>query len=92
MELNELEKIRVEKIRKLEDLGISAYPTRANVTATIKEACDAFESAEAAGNAEPVKFTIAGRMRSQRVMGKLAFTHIDRKSTRLNSSHMSANQ
>ncbi len=77
MELNELEKIRVEKIRKLEDLGISAYPTRANVTATIKEACDAFESAEAAGNAEPVKFTIAGRMRSQRVMGKLAFTHIE---------------
>ncbi len=77
MELNELEKIRVEKIRKLEQFGLVAYPTRANIDATISQASNAFEKAETDEKDQPVEFTLAGRMRSLRVMGKLAFTHIE---------------
>ncbi len=77
MELNELERIRTEKIKKLTDLGIPAFPTRSKITATIHEACTAFEAAEQTDSTEPLMFTLAGRMRSLRVMGKLAFTHIE---------------
>ncbi|HQN63953.1 MAG TPA: lysine--tRNA ligase, partial [Flexilinea sp.] len=41
------------------------------------EACEAFEKAEATGSDQPIEVTIAGRMRSLRIMGKLAFTHIE---------------
>ncbi len=77
MEFNELEKIRVNKINKLKELGIEPYPTRSYVTANIRTAREAFEAAEAAGSEEALEYTLAGRMRSLRVMGKLAFTHIE---------------
>ena len=77
MELNELEKVRYQKIQDLAEKGISAYPTRSNITSTIKDACAAFENLEASGNETPLEVTLAGRMRSLRVMGKLAFTHIE---------------
>ena len=77
MELNELEKIRMEKIRKLKELGIEPYPTRANNNTTIKKACDEFIKAEQNESSDPIAFTLAGRMRSLRIMGKLAFTHIE---------------
>lgn len=77
MELNELEKVRYQKIQDLAEKGISAYPTRSNITSTIKDACAAFENFEASGNETPLEVTIAGRIRSLRVMGKLAFTHIE---------------
>jgi lysyl-tRNA synthetase class 2 len=32
---------------------------------------------EATGSDQPIEVTIAGRMRSLRIMGKLAFTHIE---------------
>ena len=83
MELNELEKIRVEKIRKLEELGVVSYPTRSYVNSTIKNACDEFEKAEQNENSEPVEFTLAGRMRSLRIMGKLAFSHIEDSSGKI---------
>ena len=47
MDFNELEKVRVQKIQKLKELGIPAYPTRSYISSTIKEACEAFEKAEA---------------------------------------------
>jgi lysyl-tRNA synthetase class 2 len=77
MDFNELEKVRVQKIQKLKELGIPAYPTRSYISSTIKEACEAFEKAEATGSDQPIEVTIAGRMRSLRIMGKLAFTHIE---------------
>jgi len=77
MELNELEKIRIEKIRKLKELGIESYPTRANNNSTIKKACDEFLKTEQHECPDPCVFTLAGRMRSLRIMGKLAFTHIE---------------
>ena len=79
MKLNDLEQVRVEKLNALAGQGIPPYPTRSAVTLRIGDAIARFQAAEAAGTAEaePVAATIAGRMRSLRVMGKLAFTHIE---------------
>jgi lysyl-tRNA synthetase, class II len=98
MEFSDLEKIRVEKIERMRASGLEPYPTRANVTHTIAEAIQAFETAEAAvkiptektpeargaaTEAEPVRVTIAGRVRSMRPMGKLNFAHIEDGTGRL---------
>lgn len=81
MNLTDLEQIRVDKINALLDKGIPAYPMRSEITLRIGEAIRRYEAAEAdaAYGAVPdtVEATIAGRMRSLRVMGKLAFTHIE---------------
>ena len=83
MDLNDLEKIRVEKINKLKENHIEPYPTRSYVNSTIKKACEAYEAAEAKGETDNTEYILAGRMRSLRVMGKLAFTHIEDSTGRL---------
>ena len=82
-ELNNLEKIRVEKINKLKELGIEPYPTRSYVNSTIQKAREAFENAEKNGETDTKEYILAGRMRSLRVMGKLAFTHIEDSTGRI---------
>ncbi|MBN1370378.1 MAG: lysine--tRNA ligase [Anaerolineaceae bacterium] len=77
MELNDLEKIRVAKIEAMRAAGMEPYPTRSNVTHTTAEAIRLFEQAEAAGSTEPVKVSVGGRLRSERLMGKLCFAHIE---------------
>lgn len=77
MERTELERIRIEKIERLRAAGIEPYPTRANPTHTVAQAVQAFEAAEAAASADPVQVTVAGRLRSLRPMGKVAFGHIE---------------
>lgn len=74
---SELEKTRLEKIMRMRARGIEPYPTRAQRTATTTEAIRAYEAAEASGSTEPVTFTLAGRLRSIRNMGKLIFAHIE---------------
>ena len=74
---SELEKNRLEKIMRMRARGIEPYPTRARRTATTTEAIRAYEAAEASGSTEPVTFTLAGRLRSIRNMGKLIFAHIE---------------
>ena len=85
MELNELENIRAEKMRALREMGIEPYPTRNGVTHQIAEAIALFSGLEANSSeqvfSEPL--TIAGRIRSKRAMGKLAFCHIDDGSGRV---------
>ena len=83
MDLNDLEKIRVEKINKLKENHIEPYPTRSYVNSTIKKACEAYEAAEAKGETDNTEYILAGRMRSLRVMGKLACTHIEDSTGRL---------
>lgn len=93
MEFSDLERIRVEKIERMRSCGIEPYPTRAEVTHTIAEAIQAFESAEAdakanaaAGGtetAEPIHVKVAGRLRSMRLMGKLIFAHMEDGTGRL---------
>jgi lysyl-tRNA synthetase class 2 len=81
MERTELERIRIEKIERLRAAGIEPYPTRANPTHTIAQAVQAFEVAETGG--DPVQVTVAGRLRSLRPMGKVAFAHIEDSTGRL---------
>jgi len=79
MELNELEKIRLEKIERLRAAGIEPYPTRAEVThsidATLKLFTE-FENNKTENKSAPV-VSIGGRIRSKRPMGKLAFAHLE---------------
>ncbi len=74
-EYTSLEKIRLEKIEQLRNLGIEPYPTRAHRTHTSREAIAAYEKAEAEGGT--VEATLAGRLRSVRAMGKITFAHIE---------------
>jgi lysyl-tRNA synthetase class 2 len=83
MNLSDLEKIRVEKIERMRAAGIEPYPTRSEVTHTIADAIRAFETAEAAAAADPVQVTLAGRMRSMRLMGKIFFVHVEDGSGRV---------
>ncbi len=76
-EYTKLEQIRLEKAEKLRAAGIEPYPTRVERTHTSKEAIAAFEQAEKAENPEPVRATLAGRLRSMRAMGKITFAHIE---------------
>jgi len=82
MELNELERIRLEKLERLRAAGIEPYPTRVHNTHTIAEAVKQFEMAEKEG-AAPAKVTLAGRVRSMRLMGKLGFAHAEDGSGRV---------
>ena len=86
MELNDLEKIRYEKIMALKGMGVEPYPTRANPTHSAQQAIQAFEAAEAAaaeGTTPVVTVTLAGRLRSTRIMGKITFAHMEDGSGRV---------
>jgi lysyl-tRNA synthetase, class II len=76
-ELTNLERNRLDKLQRLRQQGIEPYPTRARRTHTSLKAIQAFEAAEAAGGGEPVTATLAGRLRSMRLMGKITFAHIE---------------
>lgn len=81
MEFSDLERIRVEKLQRMRENGSEPYPTRANPTHTISEAILAFEGMDqqtaADSQPDPVRVTVAGRLRSMRLMGKLIFAHIE---------------
>jgi len=77
MERSELEKIRLAKIHLMRSRGVEPYPTRAHPTHTALAALRAFEASEASGAKDPVQAVIAGRLRSIRLMGKIAFAHIE---------------
>jgi len=85
MELNELEKVRIEKIKALREQNIEPYPTRSEVSHQIQEAMVSFKDFEETHpdqNSETI-FTLAGRIRSMRNMGKLSFAHIEDGSGRV---------
>ena len=85
MELNELEKIRAEKINAMRSQGIEPYPTRSEVDHSIRQALEAFTRFETDHQDEPYAetFILGGRVRSIRSMGKLAFAHIEDGSGRI---------
>ena len=80
---SELENNRLDKLHQLQQAGIEPYPTRAEQTHTSREAINAFEKAEAAGDVTPITATLAGRLRALRPMGKIAFAHIDDRDGRV---------
>lgn len=83
MEFTELERIRYEKIQAMRGAGQEPYPTRSEVNQTTAEAIRAFEKVEADGRQDPVQATLGGRLRAVRLMGKLAFAHIEDGSGRI---------
>ena len=79
-EYSNLEKIRIEKIEEMRAEGIEPYPSRAERTHTNAEAIAAFEKAEReaeGGVPAEVHATLTGRIRAMRIMGKVAFSHIE---------------
>lgn len=85
MELNDLEKIRVEKLEKMREAGIEPYPSRSEVVHQVSDAVNAFTTHEVNNKAAELleEFTVGGRIRSIRSMGKLAFAHIEDSSGRI---------
>ena len=76
MELSSLEVQRRESLDKLRELGIDPYPAALyDVTNYAAEIKSNFE--------EGKQVTIAGRMMSQRIMGKASFAEIQDSSGRI---------
>ncbi len=82
-EFNKLEQTRLAKLERLREMGIEPYPNRAERTHTAAEAKAVLETAEAAGDAEAPRVTVAGRLRAMRPMGKITFAHIEDESGRI---------
>ncbi|MGA9532218.1 MAG: lysine--tRNA ligase [Anaerolineales bacterium] len=73
-ELNDLERVRADKMRKLQAAGMPAYASTSARTHTAEAAIRALE---AAAEDEKVEVTVAGRLKSIRDMGKTVFAHIE---------------
>jgi lysyl-tRNA synthetase, class II len=81
---SDLELTRLEKLREMKEKGFDPFPTRAEQTHTSQDAIAAFEKAEAAGDDAPeISVVLAGRLRALRLMGKIAFAHIEDRQGRV---------
>lgn len=87
MELTDLEQQRAEKIQRLREANMPAYPHRSGRTHTTAEAIADFTIAEVSTSPseaqKPESVTIAGRVVSIRAMGRLSFAHIEDASGKL---------
>jgi len=72
-----LEKIRLEKLQQIKDLGLDPYPRSTQRTHTVKEATEEFLAVENDQDHIPILATLTGRIRSVRPMGKVTFAHIE---------------
>ncbi|MBN2002523.1 MAG: lysine--tRNA ligase [Anaerolineae bacterium] len=82
MDLNDLEQQRAEKLDLLTAAGLSPYPHRVQRTHTAAQAIHAYEEAEKQQATPPV-VTVVGRLISIRLMGKVAFAHVEDGSGRV---------
>jgi lysyl-tRNA synthetase class 2 len=73
-ELNELERVRAEKLEALRASGVRPYPRKTYRTHTSREAIEGYRRA---GEDQEVRAVVAGRLRSIREMGKITFAHIE---------------
>ncbi len=58
-----LEKVRLEKLNQLKDLGVDPYPRRTKRTHSIQDATEAFLAIEKDQDHEPVQAILTGRIR-----------------------------
>ncbi len=68
--LEKIRQVRLEKVKKLRDMGINPYPARTNRTNKNIEIVDNYDELEGK------EVTIAGRLMSWREHGKLFFGHV----------------
>lgn len=81
---NKLELERLDKVARLEELGIELFPRRVQRTHTLDQAIAAYESAEDAnGSEQDIPVTVTGRIRRLNIKGKVSFMHIEDESGRL---------
>lgn len=64
---------KAEKLAKLNEAFGTAYPEVSERTHTVREATESFDALSASGE----EVAVAGRIRSMRTMGKIAFAHIE---------------
>ena len=79
-EPNNLERERLEKLKRIQARGINPYPPRVQRTHTTIEAIAAYEAIAPAGTEQAtsdLNVIVCGRIRSMRVTGKLTFAHIE---------------
>jgi len=69
--LNDQQQIRLEKLRKLRDMGINPYPPRSYRTHTAHEVYSSVDSLEGQ------EVTVAGRLTARRDMGKSVFADLE---------------
>jgi len=72
--LEEIRKVRLEKVEKLREMGINPYPARTIKEVSNKEIVDNF------GQYNGKKLTIAGRLMSWREHGNIVFGHLQDES------------
>ena len=75
--LEDIIKIRREKLEKIKQSGIDPYPSVCGRTHTNEQALDDFDSLG------KKQITLVGRIRSWRDMGKIIFTHIEDGTTKI---------
>ncbi len=82
---NKLEQERVEKLQKLEALGVEAFPRRVERTYTAARAIAEYEALEAKDSeaAQSLEVVVCGRIRRLNLKGKIAFCHIEDESGRV---------
>ncbi|NTW01484.1 MAG: lysine--tRNA ligase [Oscillochloris sp.] len=74
MELNDLQAQRQAKLERLRAVGLNPYPTRSTRTHSIADALAQFDALSSA----ETPLTVAGRIvGARRVMGKIAFAHLE---------------
>lgn len=81
-DLSDQEQARLDKLARLHELGIPAYPAQVQRDHTAAEAIAALAAAEASGEPGP-NVQIVGRLVSMRIMGKASFAHIEDGSGRV---------
>ena len=75
--MDEQSKIRMDKIKKLEEIGVTVYPYRFERSHTLKEIIGGYGGSSAAELEKiDVEFRIAGRILAIRQMGKSTFMHL----------------
>jgi len=64
---------KLDKLKKIQDSGMEAYPEETQRTMTNAEALEKFDSL----NGTDKKISVVGRIKSLRLMGKIAFCHLE---------------
>lgn len=75
--LEDIIEFRKKKLEAIKAAGVDAYPSTTARTHSVAQVLESFDSLS------ETEVTIAGRIRSQRVMGKLAFIHLEDGSGRM---------
>src|SRR5947209_9076876 len=78
--LEELE-APIQRLHALRERGVNPYPNRVERTHTIQEILNQFDELELAGPAGD--FTLVGRVRFRRKLGKITFLNIEDTSGRI---------